>query len=96
MAKAAKPDGLAEAAKPHYAGHRGRMRERLHRSGADGFTDAELLEVALHLVIPQKDTKALAKNLLAGYGGFSSVLAAPYEELRNFEGLGDIPPPASR
>ena len=85
------PKGLSEApAPPHYLGHRGRLRERYQRQGAEGFTDAELLEIVLHVVIPQKDTKTLAKELLARFGSFSGVLAAPFDQLRQFKGLGEI------
>jgi DNA repair protein RadC len=81
---------LEDAAAPHYVGHRSRLRERYLRDGAESFSDAELLEILLHIVIPQRDTKELAKALLARFGSFSGVLAAPYDQLRHFKGLGDI------
>jgi DNA repair protein RadC len=81
-------EGLSEAASPHYLGHRGRLRDRFNRQGAEAFTDAELLEIVLHVVVPQKDTKGLAKNLLARFGSFSGVLAAPLDQLARFDGLG--------
>jgi DNA repair protein RadC len=82
-------NGLEEAP-PHYLGHRGRLRDRFTREGAAAFSDAELLEILLHVVIPQKDTKELAKALLARFGTFSGVLGAPFDQLRKFKGLGDI------
>ena len=90
MAKPAKPatEGLAEAM-PHYLGHRERVRDRLEKVGAENFTDAELLEALLHVVIPRKDTKPLAKELLKRFGSVGAVLAAPKSELADFKGLGD-------
>ena len=83
-------DGLAEApAIDLKAGHRERVRERFNKIGGEAFTDAELLEAVLHLAIPRRDTKDLAKLLLKRFGSFSGVLAAPRPQLENFEGLGD-------
>jgi len=92
MAEPAKPaqDGLAEAATTDLkAGHRDRVRERFNRVGGEAFTDVELLEAILHLAIPRKDTKDLAKLLLKRFGSFSGVLAAPRAQLAEFDGLGD-------
>ncbi|MEO6395235.1 MAG: DNA repair protein RadC [Devosia sp.] len=91
MPKAAKPslDGLAEAM-PHYLGHRERLRARLAKAGAESFSDAELLEALLHVVIPRRDTKELAKHLLKHFGSFSGVLSAPRERLLEIKGLGEI------
>jgi DNA repair protein RadC len=41
-------------------------------------------------VIPRRDTKELAKDLLARFGSFSAVLGAAPERLREFAGLGEI------
>jgi len=92
MDKPAKPpmDGLAEAAAPHYLGHRERVRERFIKLGGESFSDAELLELVLHVCIPRKDTKELAKTLLKRFGSFSGVLAAPSERLAEFAGMGEI------
>ncbi len=91
MGKPTKPsDGLAEAPLPHYLGHRERLRGRFQHAGGDAFTDAELLEILLHVVIPRIDTKPLAKDLLARFGSLSAVLSAPPERLREFKGLGEV------
>ena len=53
-----KPDvqaGLAEPP-PDYLGHRERVRERFETVGGEAFTDTELLEAVLHIVIPRRDT----------------------------------------
>ncbi len=81
-------DGLSEAAVDLRAGHRDRVRDRFNRIGGDGFSDTELLEAVLHLAIPRKDTKDLAKLLLRRFGSFSGVLAAPRERLAEFKDLG--------
>jgi len=84
------PDGLAEAASSDLrAGHRERVRERFNKVGGEAFSDAELLEAVLHLVIPRRDTKDLAKLLLRRFGSFSGVLGAPRGQLEEFDGLGD-------
>ncbi|MEQ1770827.1 MAG: DNA repair protein RadC [Devosia sp.] len=90
MPKPAKPslDGLAEAM-PHYLGHRERVRDRLDKVGAENFSDAELMEAILHVVIPRKDTKELAKHLLKQFGSISGVLSAPRERLAEVKGLGE-------
>jgi DNA repair protein RadC len=92
VSEKAKPssDGLAEASTIDLkAGHRDRVRERLMKLGGDSFSDTDLLEAVLHLAIPRRDTKDLAKLLLRRFGGFSAVLAAPASQLIDFEGLGE-------
>jgi DNA repair protein RadC len=85
-------DGLAEAstAADLRAGHRDRVRERFNKVGGEAFTDTELLEAVLHVAIPRRDTKDLAKLLLRRFGSFSGVLAAPRERLADFDRLGDV------
>jgi DNA repair protein RadC len=88
-----RPDELAEAATPalsvpDHAGHRKRVRDRFLKVGGDAFEDYELLELVLHMVIPQKDTKPLAKALLKEFGSFSGVFAASAARLEQVEGLG--------
>lgn len=87
-----KPDstepGMAEAMKPHYLGHRERARERFNAVGSEALADYELLELLLHILLPQRDTKALAKELLAHFGSFSAVLGASPARLGEVKGLG--------
>jgi DNA repair protein RadC len=92
VSEVAKPstDGLTEAPVIDLkAGHRDRVRERLVKHGADSFSDTDLLEAVLHLAIPRKDTKDLAKLLLRRFGSFSAVLAAPLSQLTSFDGLAE-------
>ena len=78
--------GLAESA-PHYLGHRERLRSRFREAGADAVTDYELLELVLFRTIPQRDLKPLAKELIARFGSFAEVLAAPAQRLEEVKGI---------
>jgi DNA repair protein RadC len=51
--------------------------------------DYELLELLLHQMLPRRDTKALAKTLIAKFGSFSEVLGASPHRLGEVKGLGD-------
>ncbi|KAB7645449.1 DNA repair protein RadC [Polymorphobacter fuscus] len=70
-------------------GHRQRLRARLLAGGGDAFQDYELLEYLLGLAIPRRDTKPLAKRLLAEFGSLPVVMAATPAELARVEGLGE-------
>ena len=83
MGEARQPDD-----KPHYLGHRNRLRERFARGGADALADYELLELFLHLAIPRRDVKPLAKALIVRFGSLGAVLAAPEDRLCEVKGLG--------
>ena len=71
------------------AGHRARLRARLIETGGDALLDHELIEYLLALAIPRKDTKPLAKSLLAEFGGIGGLLTADPEALRRIDGMGD-------
>ncbi len=75
--------------KPHYHGHRDRLRERFLEAGAETLPDYEVLELLLFGVIPRKDTKPIAKALLARFGRFDEVLAASPEALMEVDGIKD-------
>lgn len=81
--------GFNEAAKPHFLGHRDRLRQRFRESGGDALHDYELLELVLFRALKRKDTKPLAKDLIARFGSFSEVLNAPEELLAEVAGVGD-------
>jgi DNA repair protein RadC len=83
-----KTTGLAEAA-PHYHGHRQRLRQRFLEAGSDAVSDYELLELVLFRAIPQRDLKPLSKSLIATFGSFAEVIAAPPQRLAEIKGLGD-------
>ena len=85
------PDLLAlEAPAPLGSeGHRNRMRLRLLKAGPDALADHELLEMVLFLALPRRDTKAIAKALLARFRSFAGAIAAPPQDLLGIEGLGE-------
>src|ERR1041384_2047300 len=76
-----------EAARPHYHGHRERLRTRFRNAGEDAVSDYELLELVLFRTIPQRDVKPLAKELIAKFGSFAEVLAAPRQRLEEVKGV---------
>jgi DNA repair protein RadC len=69
-------------------GHRNRIRDRLLKSGLDGFQDHEVLEWLLFYTNPRKDVNPLAHELINAFGGFSGVLEADYDALMSVEGVG--------
>jgi DNA repair protein RadC len=74
---------------PHYHGHRERLRGRFREAGADAVSDYELLELVLFRAIPQRDIKPLAKELIAKFGSFAEVVAAPPKRLVEIKGMGE-------
>ena len=77
------------AKKPDHSGHRDRLRERFLIGGADALADYELLELILFMAIPRKDTKPLAKALLAQFGSLPALLSAPTHQLTQINGVSD-------
>lgn len=63
------------------SGHRARLRKRLFEQGPEGLLDHELVEYLLALAIPRRDTKALARALIAEFGGYGGLMAADAEAL---------------
>jgi len=70
-------------------GHRARMRARLLTAGPDALADYELLEMVLFIALPRRDTKPIAKTLMDRFGSFAGAIAAPLNDLRNVEGIGE-------
>ncbi|WP_088345432.1 MULTISPECIES: DNA repair protein RadC [Rhodomicrobium] len=79
---------LKEEAVPHYYGHRERLRERFRQNGAETLPDYELMELILFRAIPRRDTKPLAKAIIAKFGGFAEAINATEERLSEVPGLG--------
>lgn len=73
--------------KPHYVGHRERLREKLLVHGENSLADYELLELILMMALPRIDVKPLAKTLLARFKNFAGVLNASPEELMSVKGI---------
>ncbi len=72
-----------------YHGHRDRLRERFRTSGDRALADYELLELLLFRLIPRRDTKPVAKALLARFGSLPEVLGAPATLLIEVKGVGE-------
>ena len=69
------------------SGHRNRLRQRFLEAGPTSLPDYELLELLLFFSIDVKDTKPLAKELLARYGNLGAVLKAAPVQLVEFHDL---------
>jgi DNA repair protein RadC len=77
-----------ESSRSQKEGHRKRLRDRFLKGGRSAFPDYELLELLLTHVIPRRDTKPIAKDLLRRYRSFNSVLNQPKDKLEEIEGIG--------
>lgn len=58
------------------SGHRLRKREKVLKSGGYVLSDLELVEMLLYYVVPQKDTTAIAGELLSRFGSIKGILDA--------------------
>ncbi len=77
-----------KAKKPHYHGHRQRLRERFLKGGSDSLPAYELLELILYGAIRQGDVKPLAKRLIDQFESLAGVLSADPDAL-TAAGLGE-------
>ena len=77
------------APKPHWQGHRDRLRSKLVNRGAEALEDYELLETLLFAFIPRRDVKPVAKALLARFGSLSAIMAAAPRDLVKVDGVGE-------
>lgn len=73
----------------HYHGHRNRLRTRYREQGDSALADYEILEMLLFRLIPRKDTKPIAKALLARFGTLAGVFGAPIALLQEVSGIGE-------
>ena len=83
--------GAGEAKKPpsKHAGHRQRLRDRFLADNGDTMPDYELLELILFSAVPRKDTKGIAKALIAKFGDFEGVISAEPARLREVPDVKD-------
>ena len=75
--------------KPHYIGHRMRLKDRFRKGGIETLADYELVEVILSYAVARKDLKPLAKHLLSEFGSFQGILDTPLDRLTSVKGMGD-------
>lgn len=80
---------LPPSPKPHYHGHRDRLRQKLLGVGPSALADYEVLELVLMQGIPRRDVKPLAKQLIARFGSFAGVIAADPTALKQLDGIGE-------
>jgi len=73
--------------RPHYHGHRQRLKARLLEEPRQ-LADYEVLECLLGYVFARRDTKPLAKELLQEFGSLRDVLQADAAALRSVKGCG--------
>ncbi len=81
------PAPKADERKSTAKGHRGRVKERFIQSGLTGFAPHEILELLLFYIIPQKDTKQLAHQLIERFGSVAGVFNADIDELTKVKGI---------
>ena len=65
---------------PHFLGHRARVKEKFLKSPSS-LQDYELLELSLFWALPRKDTKPIAKQMLADLKNLASIIQARMEEI---------------
>jgi len=82
----ADPGPISEV-RPHYWGHRERLRQRFLAGGHDAMPEYELLELVLFNAIERIDVKPLAKALLAAFGDLNGVVAASEHRLMKVSGV---------
>lgn len=70
-----------------YMGHRKRIKEKYAQGGLSDWLDYEVLEFALSYALARKDTKPIAKELLAKFKSLDGVLDADRKELEKIEGI---------
>ena len=76
----------AQKDKPHYSGHRDRLRARF-LNAPDSLPDYELLELLLFMAIPRKDVKPIAKLLIDRFKNLNGVLNASLNDLESVNGI---------
>uniref|UniRef100_A0A7C3WGE3 DNA repair protein RadC n=1 Tax=Fundidesulfovibrio putealis TaxID=270496 RepID=A0A7C3WGE3_9BACT len=79
---------LKKEDRPHYLGHRSRLKERL-RQDSRALADYEILELLLGYASPRRDVKPLAKALLARFGSLRGVYQASQAQLLEVDGFAE-------
>lgn len=66
----------------HYIGHRKRLRDRFNEIGLHSLQEYEIIELLLTYVLPQRDVKPIAKELINKFGSIKGIFDASEEELQ--------------
>lgn len=72
---------------PHYLGHRQRLKEKLAKNSR-ALADYEILELVLASALPRRDTKPLAKELIAKFGSLKEAIMAHPDQLDGIKCVG--------
>jgi DNA repair protein RadC len=73
---------------PHYTGHRQRLKAKL-ADNSRGLADYEILELLLALTLPRRDTKPLAKEMIARFGSLKDAVMARPDQIDTIKGVGE-------
>jgi DNA repair protein RadC len=76
------------APKPHYIGHRERLKERFQKTKGQGIADYELLELLLFYNYARQDTKKISKDLLHEFKNLNTLFHAEHERITHLKGAG--------
>lgn len=71
--------------KPHYSGHRKRLKDKFDNTPT-ALADYEILELILGYVIPRRDVKPLAKEILRINGSMADIFSV--NKLNSVKGIG--------
>ncbi|MEM7663700.1 MAG: DNA repair protein RadC [Pseudomonadota bacterium] len=83
------PPSKPDKPKPHWLGHRDRLRQKLLARGPSALEDYELLETLLFAFLPRRDVKPVAKALLVRFRSLSAILAADPNDVQKIDGMGE-------
>ncbi|XDZ64646.1 DNA repair protein RadC [Alphaproteobacteria bacterium LSUCC0684] len=81
--------GSADTGADLHKGHRERLRKKVMKGGTSSLYDYQVIEMLLHYCIPRKDTKSLAKTLLAQHKTVQHLIYAEQEGLLEIPGIGE-------
>ncbi|MDR0744518.1 MAG: DNA repair protein RadC [Holosporales bacterium] len=82
-------ESIAKEKEKQQKGHRARLCEKLITGANDNLLDYEIVELMLFLIIKRKDTKPIAKNLIAKFKSIDKIISASKEELLTIDGVGE-------
>lgn len=78
---------MTDTKKPHYHGHRDRLRDKLVNDSRT-LADYELLELLLAQVFTRMDTKPVAKAIMEKFGSLKDAIMARPDQITEIKGLG--------